>query len=49
MIFQDPMSSLNPRHTIGRILIEPILLIRRQLFPDCPRTKLMIPEKSEVP
>src|SRR6202142_4509693 len=26
MIFQDPMSSLNPRHSIGRILIEPILL-----------------------
>ncbi len=26
MIFQEPMSSLNPRHTIGRILIEPILL-----------------------
>jgi peptide/nickel transport system ATP-binding protein len=26
MIFQDPMSSLNPRQTIGRILIEPILL-----------------------
>jgi ABC-type glutathione transport system ATPase component len=26
MIFQDPMSSLNPRHAIGRILIEPILL-----------------------
>jgi peptide/nickel transport system ATP-binding protein len=26
MIFQDPMSSLNPRHTIGRILIAPILL-----------------------
>jgi dipeptide transport system ATP-binding protein len=26
MIFQDPMSSLNPRHTIGRILMEPILL-----------------------
>ena len=26
MIFQDPMSSLNPRHTIGRILIEPIIL-----------------------
>ena len=26
MIFQDPMSSLNPRHTIGRILSEPILL-----------------------
>jgi ABC-type microcin C transport system duplicated ATPase subunit YejF len=26
MIFQDPMSSLNPRHSIGRILTEPILL-----------------------
>ena len=26
MIFQDPMSSLNPRHTIGRILIEPSCL-----------------------
>jgi peptide/nickel transport system ATP-binding protein len=26
MIFQDPMSSLNPRHTIGRILVEPVLL-----------------------
>jgi peptide/nickel transport system ATP-binding protein len=26
MIFQDPMSSLNPRHTIGRILSEPIVL-----------------------
>jgi ABC-type microcin C transport system duplicated ATPase subunit YejF len=26
MIFQDPMSALNPRHTIGRILVEPILL-----------------------
>jgi ABC-type oligopeptide transport system ATPase subunit len=28
MIFQDPMSSLNPRHSIGRILIEPVLLHR---------------------
>lgn len=26
MIFQDPMSSLNPRHTVGRILAEPALL-----------------------
>jgi len=28
MIFQDPMSSLNPRHTIRRILAEPMLLHR---------------------
>jgi ABC-type glutathione transport system ATPase component len=26
IIFQDPMSSLNPRHTIGRILTEPVKL-----------------------
>ncbi|TCT09256.1 peptide/nickel transport system ATP-binding protein [Tepidamorphus gemmatus] len=32
MIFQDPMSSLNPRHTIGRILAEPALL--HGLAPD---------------
>jgi len=28
MIFQDPMSSLNPRHTIRRILTAPLLLHR---------------------
>ncbi|MCV3767978.1 ATP-binding cassette domain-containing protein [Rhizobium sp. TRM95796] len=26
MIFQDPMASLNPRHSIRRILVEPLLL-----------------------
>ncbi len=26
MIFQDPMASLNPRHSIRRILVEPVLL-----------------------
>ena len=28
MIFQDPMTSLNPVHTIGRQLIEAVLLHR---------------------
>ena len=28
MIFQDPMTSLNPVHTIGRQLVEAILLHR---------------------
>ena len=26
MIFQDPMASLNPRHSVTRILVEPLLL-----------------------
>eukprot|EP01031_Cornospumella_fuschlensis_P020621 gene20621-25281_t len=26
MIFQDPMASLNPRHSIRRILTEPLFL-----------------------
>jgi ABC-type microcin C transport system duplicated ATPase subunit YejF len=26
MVFQDPMASLNPRHSVRRILVEPILL-----------------------
>ena len=28
MIFQDPMTSLNPRHTVRRILVEPLLFHR---------------------
>lgn len=28
IIFQDPFSSLNPRHTVGEIMIEPMLLHR---------------------
>ncbi len=28
MIFQDPMTSLNPRHTVRRILLEPLLFHR---------------------
>jgi len=35
MIFQDPMTSLNPRHTIRRILIEPLLFHRVALPLSC--------------
>ncbi|MDB5972848.1 MAG: ATP-binding cassette protein [Hydrocarboniphaga sp.] len=35
LVFQDPQSSLNPRHRIGRIIEEPL----KTLFPDLTRTE----------
>lgn len=34
MIFQDPMSSLNPRHRVGTIIAEPMRLHRMDAIPD---------------
>ena len=34
MIFQDPMSSLNPRHRVGTIIAEPMRLHRFDAIPD---------------
>ena len=48
LIFMKPShSSCNGRAVVGTGTRR--VHLRRQLFPDCPRTKLMIPEKSEVP
>ena len=41
MIFQDPMTSLNPVHTIGRQLVEAILLhqdVTKQRGARCARS-----------
>jgi ABC-type oligopeptide transport system ATPase subunit len=42
MIFQDPMSSLNPRHTVESILTEPM-----KIFPDKGKTKNSAECRSE--
>jgi ABC-type oligopeptide transport system ATPase subunit len=40
MIFQDPMSSLNPRHRVGTLIAEPMRLHRFDAIPDRVRVAL---------
>ncbi len=44
MVFQDPYASLNPRHTVGRILEEPLKIHRRG---DAPFRRVWVAELLE--
>jgi oligopeptide/dipeptide ABC transporter ATP-binding protein len=44
MVFQDPYASLNPRHTVGRILEEPLKIHRRG---DAPFRRVFVAELLE--
>ncbi|MDB5525481.1 MAG: transporter ATP-binding protein [Rhizobium sp.] len=50
MIFQDPMASLNPRHSVRRILVEPVLLHRLAANPhDAEARVLKILDRFKLP
>jgi peptide/nickel transport system ATP-binding protein len=48
MIFQEPMTSLNPLHTIGDQIIEPLLVHRKQDAATARRTSIALLERVGI-
>ncbi len=49
MIFQDPFASLNPRHRVGRILAEPIIVHRLASRAELPQRVSELLSQVELP
>ena len=49
MIFQDPMTSLNPTMTIGNQIAEPLKLHRNMSSPEAKRRAIELLEMSKIP